>query len=133
MKKLSIIISLILLSYCSHSQGTVKSIPTDSIFLRSVWGGTVHMPDEVPVLIEFSNDTLFFFINDQLVESMICKKKGNIYELKKLNGASPCDDETTEYELILTEERRKLMFKAIKDKCLQRAMGLGNNNIFTRL
>jgi hypothetical protein len=64
---------------------------------------------------------------------MTCKKKGNVYELKKVTGVSSCDEESTEYELIFSDEKRKLMFNALKDKCVARAMGLGNKNVFTRL
>lgn len=106
----------------------------DSVFLKSAWGGTVYLPDEVPVLVEFAKDTLFFYINAELVETMHYKKvDSSRFQLRKINGASPCDDEIAEYDLILSEDKKILSFKAVKDKCVPRAMGLGNNNKFNRL
>ena len=125
---------LVLTSFKSFSQDSLQSSQNaDSVFLKSSWSGTVHIPDEVPVLIEFSKDTLFFYINGELVETMNYVKKGTTFQLKKLYGVSPCDETPAVYDLLLVEEKKKLIFKAVKDACQQRALGLGNNNEFTRL
>jgi hypothetical protein len=69
------------------------------------WSGTMHVPGDLPVVLDFKSDTLNLVSKQsgKVFESMIYKISGDIITVVKIEGDSPCDPgfkATMKYTLI---------------------------------
>jgi heat shock protein HslJ len=79
------------------------------------WTGTMMVPDEAQVMLSFKKDSLYIIINDEPVESMTYSVKDSLITGNKVDGKSPCNNDT--FTLKYTIKEDKLFIKDIADPC----------------
>ena len=79
------------------------------------WTGLVNAPDPEDATLKFSADTLYVYINTQLIETSIYSVNLDTLTLVKATGLSPCLDEIGKYEFQINND--VLTVKPISDFC----------------
>ena len=86
------------------------------------WQGTMNVPDETPVMLDFKNDSVDILVveNGMVAESMSYLAQDSIITMKKTSGHSPCNvDDVFKVKYLIKDD--KLFISTISDPCDERA------------
>ena len=93
--------------------------PAANNLVKTKWRGVILVPTPIDGLFEFRKDSLLLYSNDKVVETMSYETKGDTLLLKKLSGASPCNDEVGKYKCEIKDN--VLTLTVLKDDCTVRS------------
>lgn len=82
------------------------------------WIGIVNVPSPEQCTLEFKSDTMFLYINNDIIETTSYREKGDTLIFKKISGKSPCGDEAGEYTYHIKEN--VLTISLLNDMCSAR-------------
>ena len=112
-------ITIISISIVSWKQRIINPLA------QTKWTGTMSIPSEENVVLEFTNDRLNLIFDQQVVEVSAYQIKGDTVTLKKVSGNSPCEMETGSYLYHVSQET--LTFKVLNDECSARSQAFSPN------
>lgn len=93
--------------------------PAANNLIQTKWRGVILVPTPIDGLFEFKKDSLLLYSNDRIVETMSYEIKSDTLLLKKLSGASPCNDEIGKYKYEVKDDL--LTLTVLKDDCATRS------------
>ncbi|HEY0176717.1 MAG TPA: hypothetical protein VGC08_10085 [Pedobacter sp.] len=93
--------------------------PEVSNLVQTKWRGVLLVPSPIDGLFEFKKDSLLLYSDDKIVETMSYQEKGDTLILKKISGASPCNDEIGTYKCEIKND--VLTLTVLKDDCTVRS------------
>lgn len=93
--------------------------PAANNLIQTKWRGVILVPTPIDGLFEFKKDSLLLYSNDRIVETMSYETKGDTLLLKKLSGASSCNDEVGKYKCVVKDD--VLTLTVLKDDCAARS------------
>ena len=89
--------------------------PNNNELVNTSWMGLINAPDPEDANLKFSEDTLYVYINTQLIETSIYSVNSDTLTLQKISGLSPCLDEIGSYTFKINDD--VLVIKPATDIC----------------
>lgn len=97
------------------------AIVSSAQLANTKWKGMANVPDPYESVFEFRKDTLIMTVDsDMVVETMSFKLQGDTLVLTKLEGKSPCENNSPGYFKI-TFAKDTFTLVSLKDECPERA------------
>ena len=81
----------------------------------TTWNGILNAPDPMNGSLKFSEDTLYVYIETQLIETSTYTINKDTLKIVQLSGSSPCEDELGVYVFKISDDM--LDIKPISDFC----------------
>ena len=79
------------------------------------WNGILNAPDPIETNLKFSEDTMFLYVQTQLIETSTYTVNSDTLKIVKISGISPCEDEIGVYVFEISNDM--LDIKPISDFC----------------
>jgi hypothetical protein len=97
------------------------------------WSGTMNVPTETNVSLEFKADTLFLAITDMGIigETMLYTVKDSVITLKKVSGNSPCDIGGA-FTVKFKTDGNRLFISVLNDPCDERKNAWTNQPFYKK-
>ncbi|MFZ4059096.1 MAG: hypothetical protein ACOYKE_13215 [Ferruginibacter sp.] len=92
--------------------------PTE-VLVNTKWEGSLNIPTEVNGGIEFKKDTMYIMYENNIVETMTYKEKGDSLFIQKVSGGSPCEAELGTYTFKIAYDI--LVLNLVQDNCSERS------------
>ena len=89
--------------------------PKDNALANISWNGIINAPDAMNGNLKFSEDTLFVFVDTQLIETSTYAVSSDTITVVKFSGLSPCLNEIGTYTFQITNDI--LTIKPLTDLC----------------
>lgn len=92
----------------------MSSPKTDSLS-NTTWSGYLNLPDPYDATLKFTEDTLFVYLNTDLIETSLYSVKSDTLSITKLSGNSLCTDGVGKFAFEINKDM--LMIVPITDLC----------------
>lgn len=106
------VISYLGLSICAI---IMMAFPKTDALSNTSWKGFLNVPDPTDASLKFSGDTLYVYINAELIETSTYSVKSDTLNLIKVSGNSPCTNEVGIYTYEI--DKNTLMIRPVSDVC----------------